>query len=113
MTAAPSFGKSASQLRIKSMGHWLLDCNAEWKNGVSDLDWRFAPLAQAHDLIEHSLRNFPFRRLGNLHDFVVRDDGYLIAIGVESDPFASNIVHYDGVELLGGKLLPGVFQNIL
>jgi len=62
---------------------------------------RFPLLADAHDLVEDALRYFPFRRLRNVNDFVARNDSYLVAIGIESNAFARDIVDHDGVELLG------------
>ena len=65
------------------------------------------------NLIEHTLRNFPLGSFWNFDDLVVSDDGHFVALGVESDAFARNIVDHDRVEVLGCELLAGVFEDIL
>ena len=69
--------------------------------------------ADAHNLVENALRHFPLRGLGNFDDLVVSDDGHFIAIGVEADAFAGNVVDHDGVEMFGCELLAGVFEDVL
>jgi hypothetical protein len=74
---------------------------------------RLTPLADADNLIEYALGHFPLRGLRDFDDLVVSNDGHFIAIGIEADAFAGDVVDHDGVELLGCELLAGVFQSIL
>ena len=74
---------------------------------------RLPAVTQAHNLVEYPLRNFPLGRLRNLDDLVLRNDGHFIAIGVEADAFAGDVVDYDGIELLGSQLLTCVFEDVL
>src|SRR5580704_16500421 len=79
----------------------------------SGFDWRLAPLANPDDLIEDALCHFPLGGLGHFDDFVVSNDGDLVAVRIEADAFARDIVDYNGVELLGRELLTGVFEDVL
>jgi len=79
---------------------------------VSGFHWRLALLADANNLVENALRDFPLRGLRNFNDFITGDDSHFVAIGVESNAFAGNVVDYDGVELLGCQLLTGVLEDV-
>ena len=68
--------------------------------------------AQANHLIEHALRDFPLGGLGNFNHFVLGDDGDSVAIGVEADAFARDIIHHDGIERLCDQLLARVLQDV-
>ena len=68
--------------------------------------------AQLYDLIEDALGYLPLGSFGNFDDFVVGDDGDRVAIGVEADAFAGDVVDDDGVEGFGGQFLAGVFENV-
>src|SRR6202158_1574524 len=57
-----------------------------------------AALSQLHYLVEHAVRNFPFRGLGDLDYFALRDDRDCVAVGIKTDAFARNVIHYDCVE---------------
>ena len=69
-------------------------------------------LAHAHDLVEDALGDFPLRGFGDFDYFVAGDDGDRIAVGVETDAFAGNIVDDDGVKIFADQLLAGVFQHV-
>jgi len=69
--------------------------------------------AQANHLFEHALGNFPLRRFGNINDVVAGDDGDGVAVGVEANSFAGDIVDHDRVERLREKFGAGVLQNVL
>src|SRR5579863_5070289 len=71
---------------------------------------RLALLAQAHHLVEDALRHFPLRGLGNLDDFVMGEDSGGIAVGVEADALAGNIIYDDCVEMFRNQLLAGVLE---
>ena len=55
-------------------------------------------LAQADDLVEDALGDFPFRGFGDFDDLVVGNDGDGVAVGVETYAFAGNVIDDDGVE---------------
>ncbi len=74
---------------------------------------RFAPLPQPNDLIEDALSHFPFRGLGDFDNLIVGDDGDFVAIGIEADAFAGNVVDHDRVQSLGGELLAGILEDVL
>ena len=57
-------------------------------------------LAEADDLVEDALGNFPLGGFGDFDDFVAADDGDRVAIGIEADAFAGNVVDHDGIEIL-------------
>src|SRR5579863_9872797 len=79
----------------------------------SGLHRRLAALADADDLIENALRHFPFGGLGHFDHFVMTDDRNLIALGIEADALARDIIHHDGIELLGCEFLASIFENVL
>ena len=70
-------------------------------------------LAEAHDLVEDALGDFPLGGFGNFDHFVAGDDGDGVAVGIEADAFARNVVDDDGVEILRNQLLAGILQNVL
>src|SRR5260221_14785908 len=72
-----------------------------------------AALPQLHYLVEHTVRNFPFRGLGDIEYFALRDDSDGIAVGIKTDAFARNVIDYDCVERLRCQLLASVFQPVL
>src|SRR5208282_60016 len=98
---------------ITSSLRCLTELYASSKNAGSGLHRGFAALANAHNLVENALRHFPLGGLGNVDDLVVGNDGHFIAIGVEADAFAGNVIHDDGIELLGGELLASIFEDVL
>jgi hypothetical protein len=59
-----------------------------------------AVVAEADDLVENALGDFPFGGFGNFDNFVVADDGDFVAVGIEADAFAGNVVDDDGIEIL-------------
>ena len=69
-------------------------------------------LAEADDLVEDALGDFPLGGFGDFDDFFASDDGDGVAVGVEADAFAGNVVDHDGVEVLRNQLLAGVFEDI-
>src|SRR5258708_9225028 len=56
-----------------------------------------AALPQLHYLVEHTVRNFPFRGLGDLDYFALRDDSDGIAVGIKTDSLSRAIIDYDFV----------------
>src|ERR1035438_3138184 len=61
---------------------FLCDSVTPWWILLSD--WHAAAFAQLHDLVEHTVRDFPFRGFGHLDYFALRNNGYGIAVGVEA-----------------------------
>src|ERR1700686_2314640 len=72
-----------------------------------------AALPQLHYLVQHAMRDFPLRGLGNLDYFAVRDDRDCVAVGIKTDAFARNVIDDNCVERFRRQLLAGVFEHIL
>ena len=70
-------------------------------------------MAEADDLVEDALCHFPFGGFGNFDHLVTGDDGDGVAVGIEADAFARNIVDYDGVEIFRKQLLARVLEDVL
>ena len=50
---------------------------------------------------------------GHFDDFVVRDDGHRVAIGIETNAFVRYIVDHNRIQRLCGEFLPSALQDIL
>ena len=74
--------------------------------------WGLAVLAEADDLVEHALGDFPLGGFGDFDHFVVGDDGDGVAVGIEAHAFARDIVDHDGVERFRDQFLAGIFQDV-
>jgi len=73
------------------------------RNSPSGFHRRLAPLANPDNLIQNALRHFPLRGLGDLDDLVVGNDRHFIAVGVETDTFAGDVVDHDSIEVFVGS----------
>ena len=70
-------------------------------------------LAQAHDLVEDALGDFPLGGLGDFDDLVVSNDRHFVALGIEADAFAGYVVHYDAIEMFRRSLPDGAPRRCL
>src|ERR1035437_1443083 len=62
---------------------------------LASTDSRATAFPQLYNLVEHPLRNFPLRGLGNLDYFALGDDGDRVAVGIEANTLARNVIDYD------------------
>jgi hypothetical protein len=83
------------------------------RNSLSGFHRRLAPLAKPDNLIQDALRHFPLRGLGDLDDLVVGNDRHFIAVRVETDTFAGDVVDHDSIEVFGREFLTGVLEDVL
>ena len=72
-----------------------------------------ALLANLGNEVEHTLRDFEFRRNRHVDDAVGSDDGDGVVLGAETDVGAGDVVEDDGVALLGASFLAGVLDEVL
>jgi hypothetical protein len=72
-----------------------------------------AALAQLHHLVEHALRDFPLRGLGDFDNFVMGNDCDCVAVGIEANALARNVIHDNRIERLRGQLLARILKNVL
>src|ERR1700674_4683993 len=57
-----------------------------------------AAFPQLHYLVEHAVRNFPLRGLGNLDHFAVRNNRDRVAVRIKTNSLARNVIDYDCIE---------------
>src|SRR5271157_3974620 len=62
------------------------------------LGGRHDSLSQLNDLVQHTMGNFPFRGLRNLNHFTGRDNRDRVAVGIETDALAENVVYDNRIE---------------
>ena len=72
----------------------------------------FALLAQPRNLVENSLGYFPLRGFGDFDHIVARNDCYGVAVGVEADAFARDIIDDNRIQIFCEQFLASVFQNV-
>src|ERR1700674_3663648 len=72
-----------------------------------------AALPQLHYLVQHAMRDFPLRGLGNLYYFAVRDDRDRVAVGIKTDALARDVIYYNCIERFRRQLLARVFEHVL
>ena len=70
-------------------------------------------LAEADDLVEDALGYFPLCGFGDFDDLVAADDRHRVAVGIETDAFARDVVDYDGVEIFRDQFLAGILEDVL
>ena len=56
-------------------------------------------VSQLYDLIQDALCDLPFRRFGHVDDFVTGNNGDGVAVGIESNALARDIIDDNRVEL--------------
>ena len=56
-------------------------------------------MAETYYLVEDALGYFPLRGFRDLDDLIVSDNRDSVAVGIEPDAFAGNVVDYDGIEV--------------
>ena len=74
-------------------------CGSVAKRLLRDLGrWHAAAFTQLNYLVEDALGDFPLRSFGNVDHFFLRDDGDGVAVGIEADAFARDVIGDDGVQ---------------
>ncbi len=69
--------------------------------------------AKPHNRVQYALRHLELAALRDLERILGGDDRDGVAVGVEADARLGDVVHHDGVDVLGGKLSAGIVDDVL
>src|SRR5580704_5912081 len=69
-------------------------------------------LSELYYLVQYAVGYFPFRGFGNLDHFAVRDDRDRVAVGIETNALARDVVYHDCIERFRGQLFSRVFEDV-
>src|SRR5579864_4379268 len=134
MIVTNALSEGTSQIKVKNEGHWefqtaaiIASCKTPRNSArrhddsaaddtgdrISGLDRSFPLLAQLRQQVEHSLRDFQLRGLGNLADFLPRNDGDSVAFRIKAQAFPRDVIHDDRIQVLRDQLLPRILEHVL